>query len=1063
VWIVRLALRRPYTFVVMAMLVVIGGIFAIFEMPTDILPEIDIPVIAVVWQYAGLPPDEMEQRFTGNFERALTTTVNGIEHMESQSLYGVSVTKIFVHAGTKMEMANAQVTAISQTLLKQFPTGATPPLVVNYSASNVPIIQGSIHSDTLSEQQLFDLTSNFLRTGLATVQGAQMPWPFGGKQRQVMIDIDLQRLYALGLSPNDVSNALQAQSLVLPSGTVKLGSQELLVRLNSSPDVVVEIANLPIRTVDGATVTIGDVAQVRDGFAPQTSIVRSNGRRGVLMSLLKSAGSSTLDIVGRIRGIMPSLLSTLPPEYKMDLLFDQSLYVRAAVKGVVKEGAMAAGLTALMILLFLGSWRSTLIVVTSIPLSILVSLILLAALGQTINLMTLGGLSLAVGILVDDATVELENVHRNMAMRKPLVKAILDGAQQIAVPAFVATLCICIVFVPVVFFSGSARSLFTPLSMSVVFAMLMSYLLSRTLVPTMVHHMLGAEMGLYAGGAHGDGAKRDVIFRIHERFNVHFERLRRAYGGYLDWALDHRGVVAGGFAVFVAGSLAGLFPGLGRDFFPQVDAGQIRFHVRAEPGTRIESTEELFARVEDGVRGVIPKEEIETLIDNIGMPVSGINLTLGDPSMISSADGEIQIQLKEKHHSTFDYIKELRRRFPVDFPTTQFFFLAPDITTQVLNFGLSAPIDVQVVGPLVNNDKDYDIARRLRDEISRVRGAVDVHLAQVQNEPELRIKVDRTEASQQGLTQRDVANDTLVSLSSSGQVAPSFWLDASKGVQYPIAVQTPQYRVSTLEALQNMPVHLPNSSTPQTLGNLASLQRDRTAVNITHYNVLSTFDVQANVQGTDLGSVSDAIDRIVADTNKGLPRGTSMVVRGQVQSMNASFRGLSYGIIAAIALVYFLMVVNFQSWLDPVIILAALPGALAGIVWILFATRTTLSVPALMGAIMSIGVATSNSILMVTFANDQRKEKNGADARRAAWLAGVTRLRPVMMTALAMIIGMLPMSLGLGEGGEQNAPLGRAVIGGLSMATFATLFFVPVVYSAWRTKPPRSTELEEIG
>src|ERR1700733_4007749 len=1044
----------------MAMLIVIGGIFAILQMPTDILPEIDIPVIAVVWQYGGLPPEEMEERFTANFERILTTTVNGIEHMESQSLYGVSVTKVFFHPGTKMEMANAQVTAISQTLLKQFPVGATPPLVVNYSASNVPIIQGSVHSDTLSEQQIFDMTTNFLRTGLATVQGAQMPWPFGGKQRQVMIDIDSSRLYALGLSPNDISNAIQVQNLVLPSGTVKLGAQELIVRLNGSPYTVREIASLPIRTVNGATVTIGDVAQVRDGFAPQTSIVRANGRRGVLMSLLKSAGSSTLDIVGRIRAIMPRLLSTLPPEYKMDLLFDQSLYVRAAIEGVVKEGAIAAGLTALMILLFLGSWRSTVIVITSIPLSILVSLMLLAALGQTINLMTLGGLSLAVGILVDDATVEIENVHRNMAMRKPIVRAILDGAQQIAVPAFVATLCICIVFIPVVFISGSARSLFTPLSMSVVFAMLMSYFLSRTLVPTMVHYLLRAEVGLYAGDEHGEPAKRDVAFRIHERFNVHFERLRRAYGGYLDWALDHRKIVAGGFGLFVALTTLALVPNLGRDFFPQVDAGQIRFHVRAQPGTRIESTETLFARVEDEVRSIIPKEELETLIDNIGMPISGIILTLGDPSMISSADGEIQIQLKEKHHSTFAYIKELRRRFPIDFPTTEFFFLASDITTQVLNFGLSAPIDVQVVGPRVNDEKNYEIARNLRQEIGGVLGAVDVHLAQVRRQPELRMNVDRAEASEQGLTQRDVANDTLVSLSSTSRDARSFWLAVTNGVQYPIAVQTPQCGVDSLDTLRETPIHLPGSATPQVLGNLASLERDSTAVNITHYNVLSTFDVQANVQGADLGSVSDAVDRIVAHAKTTLPRGTSIVVRGQVQSMTASFLGLSYGILAAIALVYFLMVVNFQSWLDPLIILMALPGALAGIVWMLFATRTTLSVPALMGAIMSIGVATSNSILMVTFANDQRKE--GDDARRAAWLAGITRLRPVMMTALAMIIGMLPMSLGLGEGGEQNAPLGRAVIGGLSVATFMTLFFVPVVYSAWRKEPPRSTELEGV-
>jgi multidrug efflux pump subunit AcrB len=1062
-WIVRLALRRPYTFVVMAMLIVLAGVFSILQTPTDILPEINIPVIAIVWQYSGLPPEEMEQRFTGNFERALTTTVNGIEHMESQSLFGVSVTKVFFHPGTKIEMANAQVTAISQTLLKQFPVGATPPLVVNYNASNVPILQGSIHSDTLSEQELFDLTSNFLRTGLATVQGAQMPYPYGGKQRQVMIDIDLPRLYSFGLSPNDINNAIQAQNLILPSGTAKVGEQELIVRLNSSPDAVKEIATLPIKTVNGATVTVGDVAQVRDGFAPQTSLVRANGRRGILMTLLKSAGSSTLDIVRRIRSIMPTLLPTLPPEYKMDLLFDQSIFVRAAIEGVAKEALIAATLTALMILLFLGSWRSTLIVVVSIPLSILVSLILLSALGETINLMTLGGLSLAVGILVDDATVELENVHRNMGMRKPLVQAILDGAQQIAVPAFVATLCICIVFIPVVFIAGAARSLFTPLGMAVVFAMMMSYFLSRTLVPTMVHFLLGAEMHLYTNegsGAKGEGKKEDIFWRVHQRFNVHFERLRRAYGGYLDWALDHRGLVTTLFGVFVAASLAGLFPNLGRDFFPSVDAGQIRFHVRALPGTRIESTEDLFARVEAEVESVIPKKELVTMIDNIGMPISGINLTLGDPSMISSADGEIMIQLSEDHHPTAEYVKKLRERFPVEFPSIQFFFLAPDITTQVLNFGLSAPIDVQIVGPLVNNEKDYAVAQDLRAKIKQVRGAVDVHIAQVVNEPEVRVNVDRTEANEQGLTQRDIANDTLVSLSSSTQVAPSFWLDPTKGVQYAVAVQTPQYQMGSFEQLRETPIHLPGGGSPQVLGNLSTLHRDATAVNITHYNVLSTFDVQSNVQGSDLGAVSEAIEKIVDDVRKTLPRGTRIVIRGQVESMNASFRGLSYGIIAAIILVYLLMVVNFQSWLDPLIILMALPGALAGIVWILFATGTTLSVPALMGAIMSIGVATSNSILMITFANDQRKE--GHDSRRAAWLAGITRLRPVLMTALAMIIGMLPMSLGLGEGGEQNAPLGRAVIGGLSLATLTTLFFVPVVYSSWRKRAPIATELEGV-
>jgi multidrug efflux pump subunit AcrB len=765
-----------------------------------------------------------------------------------------------------------------------------------------------------------------------------------------------------------------------------------------------------------------------------------------------------VDIAHRIRSIMPSLLSTLPPEYKLDLLFDQSLFVRAAIDGVLKEGAIAAGLTALMILLFLGSWRSTLIVVTSIPLSILVSFIFLGALGQTVNLMTLGGLSLAVGILVDDATVELENVHRHMAMRKPLVQAILDGAEQIAVPAFVATLCICIVFVPVVFISGAARSLFTPLGMAVVFAMMTSYFLSRTLVPTMVRALLGAEVGLYTGASHG--VRRDVFWRVHERFNIGFERLRRAYGGYLDWALAHRRTVTLTFGAFVVGSLALLVPHLGRDFFPAVDAAQIRFHVRAAPGTRIESTEAIFRRVEDLVHEAIPGRELETVIDNIGLPVSGLNLTLGDSSMISSADGEVLVQLTEHHHPVRGYVKDLRARFAREMPELEVFFLAPDITTQVLNFGISAPIDVQVVGPLANNAKDYAIAQDLEASIARVRGAVDVHLAQVLSQPELRLDVDRTEASESGLTQRDVANDALVSMSSSTQVAPNFWLDPQKGVSYLVAVQTPQYRLDSLTALEETPIHVPGSPVPQTLGNLATVHRDTTPVNVTHYNALPTFDVQASVQDADLGAVSDEVERIVAEARKNLPRGTSIVVRGQVESMNASFRGLSYGIVAAIGLVYLLMVVNFQSWLDPLIILAALPGAIAGIVWMLFATETTLSVPALMGAIMSIGVATSNSILMVTFANDRRKE--GDDARRAAWLAGITRLRPVMMTALAMVLGMLPMSLGLGEGGEQNAPLGRAVIGGLTVATLTTLFFVPVVYSSLQRGARGASVLEGV-
>jgi CzcA family heavy metal efflux pump len=1053
-WIVRLALARPYTFVVMAMLIALGGGVAVTSMATDILPEIDIPVIAVVWQYAGLGAEDVEQRITGTFERAATTTVNGIEHIESQTINGWGVIKVFFHPGTHIDAANAQVTAISQTIVRQMPPGITPPLVMQYSASNVPVIQGSVHSDSLGESELFDLTSNFMRVGLATVQGAQMPFPFGGKQRQVMIDIDLPRLQALGLSPIDVSNAVNLQNLLLPSGTTKQGVQELSVRLNSSPDALKEIAAMPIRTIGGVTVTIGDVAQVHDGFAPQTSMVRANGRRGVLVSIFKAGGSSTLDVVSRVRGAMPAILTTLPAEYRLDFLFDQSVFVRASVNGVVKEAVIAAALTGLMILLFLGSWRSTLIVVVSIPLSILVSIIVLAALGQTLNLMTLGGMSLAVGILVDDATVEIENVHRNIAMRKPLVHAILDGAQQIATPAFVATLCICIVFLPVMFISGAARSLFTPLAMAVVFAMLTSYLLSRTLVPTMVHYLLRGEVEVYAGTAH---PPRNVIWRVHERFNLVFERIRRSYAGYLDFALDHKGAVALGFFAFVAGTVVLVTPSLGRDFFPNVDAGQIKFHVRAAPGTRIEETEHVFAAVEATVRRVIPAGELVTMIDNIGVPVSGINNVLSDGSLISPADGNVLVALDPEHHGpTAAYIKTLRQRFAKEFPALEIFFQPPDITTQVLNFGMSAPIDVQLLGPLRNRAQNLEIARKLRDQIAQIQGAVDVHLNQVVGAPGIKIAVDRTEASQQGLTARDVASDVLISLSSSGQVAPNFWMDPKKGVQYPVAVQTPQYKVDTLDALSNTPIALPDASrgNAQTLGNLATFSRDTVPVNITHYNAAQTFDVLAGVQDNDLGAVASQIDELIAQARPTLPRGTSISVRGQVESMQASFRGLSFGIVFAVVLVFLLVAVNFQSWIDPLIILAALPGAIAGIIWMLFATRTTLSVPALMGAIMSIGVATSNSILILTFANDKRAE--GCDARRAAYLAGITRLRPVMMTALAMILGMLPMSLGLGEGGEQNAPLGRAVIGGLCVATLATLFFVPVVYSALRKTPPAS-------
>ena len=1053
-WIVKLALRRPYTFVVMAMLIAILGVVSIVRMPTDIFPEIDIPVIAVVWNYTGMAPEEMEQRFTSNYERALSTTVNDIEHIESQSLLGVAVVKVFFQPGAKIEAATAQVTAVSQTVVKQFPPGATPPLIIRYSASTVPIVQIGLESDTMSEQQLFDVGANFLRTALATVQGAQIPWPYGGKSRQVMIDLDLARLYAWKLSPLDVSNAVNAQNLILPSGTAKMGDREYPVRINSSAGTIADLGDLPVKQVGTTTVYVRDVASVRDGFSPQTNMVHSNGRRGALLPILKAGGASTLDIVARVRAAMPGILATLPKDFRATLLFDQSVFVRAAVAGVVEEAAIAAGLTALMILLFLGSWRSTLIVVVSIPLSILVAIIALGALGQTLNTMTLGGMALAVGILVDDATVEIENIHRNLGQRKPLVRAILDGAQQIAVPAFVSTLCICVVFVPVAFLTGAVRSLFLPLAMAVVFAMMTSYLLSRTLVPTMVRYLLSGEAKLYEHGGHARGS--GPIWALHHRVNEAFEALRRRYGGLLAFALGHKRGVGGALVGVALGSLV-LLPLLGRDFFPAVDAGQIKLHLRGPAGMRIEETEKLAGRIEEEIRQVIPAGEIDTVLDNLGTPYSGINLALSDGSLISSADGEILVSLRRDHRPTAEYVRALRRKLGADFPSVTFFFLAPDIATQVLNFGLPAPLDVEIVGPRGNEAENVRIAHALRNTIAGLPGAVDVHLAQVIDGPDLRVEVDRGMAAGLGLTQRDVASDLLVSLSSSGQTTPNFWLDAGKGVQYGVAVQTPQYRIDSLGALQATPLSSP-AKDDQWLSNVATVTRGFSPVNITHFNVAPTLDVQANVDGTDLGAVSDAVERAIDRLRPELPRGTTIRMKGQVQSMNASFLGLGLGLLFAVLLVYLIMVVNFQSWLDPLVILMALPGALAGILWTLFVTGTTLSVPSLMGAIMCIGVATANSILLITFANDQRRL--GRDARDAALAAGVTRLRPVVMTALAMIVGMLPMSLGLGEGGEANAPLGRAVIGGLLFATVYTLFFVPIVYAFLRRRPAERSGID---
>src|SRR5881296_764995 len=1108
-WIVRLALRRPYTFTVMAILIVLTGIVTITRMATDIFPKIDIPVVSVIWSFPGVAPEEMEKRFVTVCERAMTTTVNDIEHIESQSYNGVSVIKVFFHEGAKVEAGVAQITSICQTLLRIMPPGTTPPLIIQYSASNVPILQVGLSSKTLSEQQLYDIGLNFIRTQLATVQGAQVPLPYGGKSRQIMVDIDPAKLYGKGLSPTDVSNAINVQNVILPAGMQKIGDREYNVRLNSSPEVLQVLNDLPIKQLNGAVVYIRDVAQVRDGFAVQTNIVAQNRIRSALLTVLKSASASTIDIIKRVKEALPRIQATLPTELEMTQLFDQSIFVRAAINGVLREGVIAACLTALMILLFLGNWRSTLFVATSIPLSILCSIIVLGALGQTVNIMTLGGLALAVGILVDDATIEIENIHRNLAMRKPMIRAILDGAMQIAVPAFVSTLCICIVFVPIFFLSGVAKYLFQPLAMAVIFAMLASYLLSRTVVPTMVKflmrgHLEEIDVSLAHGlgerdgseeeidnkrekggrarppGAPGDeenfaagrrkepgrrvrspegilGAISQFLFRIHESFNRGFEKIRDRYVDALRWCLGNRKIVFVAMGAMVLISLC-VVPFLGRDFFPVVDAGQFRLHVRAPAGTRLESTQERFFQVGHAIRDVIPPNEIQNVLDNIGLPTSGINLAFGDSSTISSADGEILVALNPKHKPTAQYVRILREKLHHDFPDMEFFFSAPDIVSQILNFGIPAPIDIQITG---RDPKGYDIANQIKTRVAQIPGAVDVHVHQLVHGPDLRVNVDRTKAEQIGLSQSNVAQTMLISLSSSGQTAPNYWLNFQNGVNYQVAVQTPQCKMDTLQDLKNTPVVAPGLPRPELLGNLATVERRESPVIVNHYDVQPVFDVLANVQGRDLGGVAGQVNKSLDQTKKNLPRGTFTSIRGQVQSMNSSFAGLGGGLIFAIILVYFLMVVNFQSWTDPFIIIMALPGALCGIIWMLFLSGTTLNVPSLMGAIMAIGVATANSILVVTFANDERCGPHPKNAYDAALSAGFTRLRPVVMTALAMIIGMLPFSFGLGEGGEQNAPLGRAVIGGLIFATFATLFFVPVVYSILRKAEFTCDEDEE--
>jgi CzcA family heavy metal efflux pump len=1033
-WIVALALRRPYTFVVMALVIILLTPITILRTATDIFPSIDIPVVSVVWFYTGMSPLDMADRIVANSERGITTTVNDIEHMESQSVYGLGVIKIFFRPGTNVQGAVAQITAIAQTTVRGLPPGTTPPLIISYSASTTPIIQLGLSSKTLPEQQLFDLGQNFLRNFLATVPGAATPYPYGGKIRQIQVDLDLPKLQAYGLQPNDIVNAVNAQNIILPSGTIKMGSLEYNVEMNGTPETIAELNDLPVKTTNGSTLYMRDVAHIRDGFAPQTNIVRQDGNRGALMSIYKNGNASTLQIVAGVKNIVAQAAQALPPELKITALFDQSLFVRASIYGVLREGLIAAALTAVMILIFLGDWRPTIVISISIPLSIFVSIILLGAIGQTINIMTLGGLALAVGILVDDATVEIENIERNLAMGKEMRQAILDGAQQIAVPAFVSTLSICIVFVPMFFLTGVAKFLFVPLAEAVSFAMLASYLLSRTLIPTLVMYIM-------RGHEHRAEAPKSFLGRFQRGFERRFEDFRRGYEALLETTLEHRGVFMICFLAFCLLSL-GLYAFLGQDFFPQVDAGLLRLHVRARPGLRVEETARLCDQVETSLRQEIPNGQLQTVLDNIGLPNSGINQSYSSNGTIGTSDAEILIALDPEHHPpTAGLMRHLREVLPQRFPGVEFFFQPADIVTQILNFGLPAPIDVQVVG--TDMGSSYTIAQQIANKMRHIPGTADVHVQQLLSLPTLHMDIERTRVTQVGLTARDVAQSALVSLSGSFQTSPNFWLNPKNEVTYQVAVQSPQYRLTNMQDLLDIPVI--SQQGPQLMGNLVQMSPATRPATVNHYNVQPVIDVYASTQDRDLGAVAADTDKVIKTFDGHLPRGTHIVVRGQVATMRSSFFGLGVGLIGAILLVYLLIVINFQSWLDPFIIIAALPGALAGICWFLLLTHTTLSVPSLTGAVMCMGVATANSILMVSFAREQLDE--GIPAVQAAVAAGYTRVRPVLMTALAMIIGMVPMALGFGEGGEQNAPLGRAVIGGLLFATVATLFFVPTVFA----------------
>ena len=1062
-WFVRVALKRPYTFVVLALLILIFGPLAALKSPTDIFPDIKIPVISAVWTYTGLSPEDMSGRVVYYYERQLSSTVNDIDHIESQSLPGFGVVKIFFQPNVDIRTATAQVTSISQTVLKQMPPGITPPLILNYNASTVPILQLALSSTQESEQKLFDFGQNFIRPQLATVPGTAIPSPYGGKVRQIQIDVNQQALQAKHLSAEDVENALAAQNQIIPVGTQKIGRFEYSVHLNNSPDDFRKLADLPIKSVDGAMITMRDVATVRDGNPPQTNVVRVDGSHSVLMTVLKSGSASTLDIVNNVKKLLPTLEETLPPSVHLDAIGDQSVFVKAAVSGVAREAVIAALLTSAMILLFLGSWRSTLIITVSIPLAILSSIAGLYAMGESLNIMTLGGLALAVGILVDDATVTIENINWHLEQGKEVRTAIMDGAHQIVGPAFVSLLCICIVFIPMFFLNGVAHYLFVPMAEAVVFAMIASFCLSRTLVPTLAAYLLRAHsIGGHASGETLQMAQlehrrasqsKNPLVRFQQGFEQRFSRVREVYYSLLVLAIESRTRFVIGFLCIVLVSFA-LVPFLGRDFFPAVDAGQIKMHVRAPVGTRIEETAKLFDEVEREIRNVIPQEDLGGMVDNIGMTVSGINNVYNNTGTIGPQDGDVLITLKEGHKPTEGYVEKLRGDLAGKFPGTTFSFLPADIISQILNFGAPAPIDVQVMGP--NGDANMAYAQKLLRQIGGVTGIADARIQQANNYPSLMVDVDRTRAKEFGITERDVTNSLVVTMAGSGQVAPAFWLNKRNGVSYPIVAQTPEYRNQSLSDMANIAISADGAKGQQILGGVATITRGSTPAVVSHYAVQPVIDIFATPQQRDLGALSTDIEKILRDNAKDRPKGATVTLRGQVETMNTAFSGLLFGLLAAIVLIYLLIVVNFQSWTDPFVIITALPAALAGIVWMLFATHTTLSVPALTGAIMCMGVATANSILVVSFARERLLYTN--DPIRAALEAGFTRFRPVLMTALAMIIGMAPMALGLGEGGEQNAPLGRAVIGGLVCATVATLFFVPIVFSiAHRKHVPIST------